>query len=103
MYLWDTSQQKILRMLEEHEGFVRERAFAYDGMSFATACDDGSVRVWTRDGKLQSILPGHENGATALAFLSDSSLLFTGDGIGIVRLWDISTRQILFSLPARRP
>ena len=100
IYLWDTSEHKILGLLEGHEGYVRDIAFAYDGMSLATACNDGIVRIWERDGQLRTTLPGHEKGATALAFLSDSSLLFTGDGIGIIRLWDISTEQILFSLPA---
>jgi WD40 repeat protein len=100
IYLWDISQQKILRSLEGHERYVSAIIPAYDGMSFATACDDGIVRIWTRDGELQTTLAGHENGATALAFLSDSSLLFTGDGVGIIRLWDISTGKILFSLLA---
>jgi WD40 repeat protein len=100
IYLWDTSQQKILRSLEGHEGYVPDIASAYDGTSFATACKDGKVRIWNRDGELQTILAGHENSATALTFLSDSSLLFTGDGVGIIRLWDISTGKILFSLPA---
>lgn len=100
IYLWDTSEQKILSSLEGHEGYVRDIAFANDGMSLATACNDGIVRIWERDGQLRTTLPGHEKGATALTFLSDSSLLFTGDGIGIIRLWDISTGQILFSFLA---
>lgn len=94
--LWDTVAQKRLKVLEGHQRQVLECAYAHDSKSFATACDDGVVRIWTADGELLMGLPGHGHGARGVAFVS-SSLLLTCDNTGIVRLWNLSTRQVLLS------
>lgn len=93
--LWDTVALKHMKVLE-HQKQVIECTFTRDGRFFATACEDGVARVWTADGELLMGLPGHERGARGVAFVS-SSLLLTCDNIGIVRLWDLSTRQVLLA------
>jgi WD40 repeat protein len=96
LVLWDTIEQKRLKQLEEHQDQVLACAYSQEGRFFATACEDGVVRVWTIDGELLMGLSGHERGARGVAFVT-SSLLLTCDNTGIVRLWDLSTRQVLLA------
>ena len=56
-----------------------------DGNTIVASTDVTDVLVWQLDLDRVSKLPGHEEGALALAFAGDGRAIFTGDGVGTVR------------------
>ena len=97
VYLWDTIHHTLLCELKGYEGCIGPAVYAPNSTCFATACDDDTVRIWASTGDLIAALPGHKDGVRDLVFASTSSLLFTGDRAGIVRLWDIAHKRIILS------
>ena len=49
--------------------------------------DDGTIRVWSADGKLLRTLRGHEDEVNSLAFDPDSTKLYSGSSDGVVKVW----------------
>src|SRR5438094_8789830 len=64
-----------------------------DANVLISASDDGTIRLWDLDSRtaLGPPLGGHESGAQAVAV--NSSLIVTGDGLGVLHGWDLITRR----------
>ncbi len=93
--LWNASNGQLLRTLEGHTEAVLCLAFSPDGSLVASGSADGTVRVRSTTGDaLAPPLVGHEFGATAVAFVDDQRL-FTTDGTGYVRLYEVSTGTLV--------
>ncbi len=52
-----------------------------------TAAGDGSVRLWSDEGRLVSALPGQESAVLEIAFSSDGSMFATSQDDGPVRVF----------------
>lgn len=64
-------------------------AVSPDGLTFATGCRDGTIRLFdTRSFAVRALLTGHTNAVTHLAFAPDGHTLASADRSGVVRLWD---------------
>lgn len=88
--LWDW-QENTSRVLP-HGGYVRNLAWAPDGQSVATACDDGFARLWdARTGQILGRPMGHQSRVYAVAFSPDGSLVATASSDSTSRLWDART------------
>ena len=75
-------------------------AFAPDGKTAATACDDGLIRIYnTADGALLRTLQGHTEAVLALDFTPDGSRLATAASDLTLRLWDPVSGHSLLRLP----
>ncbi|MFA3877724.1 toll/interleukin-1 receptor domain-containing protein [Streptomyces sp. MMCC 100] len=84
-------------------GAARAVAFSPRGRLLAAA-SDGGVRLFdTLTGRAVSTLPGHREGARAVAFTADGGLLAVGDSAGRVRLWDMSDGNRPEPLGSARP
>ncbi|GIW78204.1 MAG: hypothetical protein KatS3mg105_0011 [Gemmatales bacterium] len=70
-------------------------AFAPDGRSFTVAYSDRSVRIWGIDGKLQHVLKGHNQPASAVAYSTDGRLLASAAANSVILLWDCKTGKLL--------
>lgn len=90
VYVFDRRRTVALTRYLQHPAPVRAVAFGPDPETQATACDDGTVRVW-RDGECVQTLTGHAGWVRALDFTPDGRTLVTGGYDRTVRLWDTAT------------
>ncbi len=83
----------------KHAAEVSRVAFAPDGGSLATTCEDGLVRLWNLStGKESLTLKGHHGPPSHLAFFPDGRRLATGSGDNTIKLWNLETRQEMLSV-----
>jgi WD40 repeat protein/serine/threonine protein kinase len=79
-------------------------AFSEDGSRAASVAFDGTLAIWDPSSfQLIDSFKGHMLGAHAVAFSPDGRRLATGGGGGreVVKLWDVSTRRELLTLPGQ--
>ncbi|MGG6241198.1 hypothetical protein ACQ4N7_21450 [Nodosilinea sp. AN01ver1] len=86
--LW-TFQGERKRFFTAHQDDIREVDFSADGLTIATASDDGTVGLWDLFGKAKagSPLTGHQAGVNSVRFSPDRQWLASGSDDGSVRLW----------------
>jgi WD40 repeat protein len=91
--LWDVAAAKeSARFKEDTKSSIRSLAFRPDGQMLASACFDGSIRLWDRTtGTLAATLTGHTKPVYALCFSSDGKTLASGSADKTVQLWDVAT------------
>lgn len=79
-----------------HGGTVQAAVFSWDGITIATAGDDGVVRLWdARTGARQRTLYGHTNQTMGVAFDPLNERLATASSDNTVRLWTRTGEEIL--------
>ncbi|MFT7486443.1 MAG: WD40 repeat protein, partial [Candidatus Paceibacteria bacterium] len=106
----DPTTGEILRVIEAPPTRIASCLIIDDGR-VVTKSDDGTTRLWPRDGGEPTVLPGKAgenllrgNAKGNLPVSSrDSTRLVTGDGGGL-HLWDVeSAREITLLLPSTEP
>ena len=83
------------RTLSGHNTRITSLAFSETGDLFASASEDGVVRVRNLK-RPRTYLPlsGLGTGATTVAFSSDGRTLLTGGQDGMIRLWSLPEAQV---------
>jgi WD40 repeat protein len=86
---------RMQRMLSGHNSRITSLAFAATGDLFASASEDGVVRVRNLK-RPRTYLPlnGLATGATSVAFSNDGRTLLTGGQDGVIRLWSLPEAQV---------
>jgi WD40 repeat protein len=71
------------------------------GTRLFLACQDGYIRILETEYFNQiGEFFAHENGATSIAFHTDSKQLITGGKDAILRIWNLETTQQIKAIPA---
>jgi WD40 repeat protein len=127
LHLFDTTTGKVIHALREGGNTLTQAndgrqtcgvtsvAFSPNGSSLASGELNGNVSLWnTKTGDLIATLPGQadepcygtepqpldpSSAVQAVSFSPDGRLLASQDGYGVVRVWQISTRSVVYTLP----
>jgi WD40 repeat protein len=71
-------------------------AIRADGLQAASASNDNTVRIWSLPaGECVSILSGHSEGATCVAFAPHGRHVISGSWDRTLRVWDLATGACL--------
>ncbi len=77
---------------------VNSIAFSIDNARMATACADGTIKLWTiPDGKLLSAFKGHTGSVLALRFTNNDQTLVSIGEDKAVNFWDAKSGTLLVS------
>ena len=106
--LWNPRTGKLVHTLAGHTEPVMSIAYSPDGLTFASgAFDESKIRLWTWTGQLvrtigtsellRGVGPG-QNGVMSVAYSPDGNILASGAYDGTIRLWDLHTGKLLFTL-----
>ncbi|XP_047106293.1 cilia- and flagella-associated protein 52-like [Schistocerca piceifrons] len=89
--VWDAKALKELLRITVLNLTCASIVFTCDGKSIISGWNDGVIRGFTRrTGKLQFDIPyAHNLGVTALAITVCGSRLISGDGEGLIRIWEM--------------
>ena len=75
------------RPIPTHQGHVRSVSWTSDGQTLATGGEDGSVKLWKRDGSLINKILTHQGSVRSVSWTSDGQILTTGGQDGLIKLW----------------
>lgn len=98
--LWDWEKDWLCtQVFEGHSHFVMMTKFnTKDTNTFASACLDRTVRVWSLDSSRSNFtLEGHERGVNCVDYCSsgDKPYLVSGADDRTVKIWDYHTKAVL--------
>ncbi|MEE4195871.1 MAG: serine/threonine-protein kinase [Anaerolineae bacterium] len=119
VYLFDAITGETVRKIKGHSDYVSDVAFSFDGRILASLGAGGDLKLWdAASGDVISILDGQVSNLWSIAFSPKSLVLATGSNVGdrssnlwdpdneftdpggdgAVRLWDISSGELLHIL-----
>ncbi len=105
--LWNRAGKEIAT-LSSHESSISSVAFSPDGKFVLTGSEDNTAKLWDLTGKEIRHFVGHQErvtgmtvvkssseGVTSVAFSPDGKYVLTGSEDNMVKLWDLTGRELL--------
>lgn len=103
IFLYNSLDGSLVRVLRGHEGAVTAVAFSPDGTKLASGDEFGVIRIWNvADGTVSHERGAHEAKVTGLLFSPDGSLLVSAGYEYRVKVWGTEDWSLVrqFSKPA---
>ena len=98
--MWNIPQQQHIATLEhitdQSRSQVKDLTFSPDGQLLATV--GIHVKLWDVSNQAELTTLRHDDWVFTVAFSPNGQLLATGDNKGIVKIWDVQTRQVIAQL-----
>lgn len=92
--VWDVSSGKRFAVMR-HPGTVHGVAFnPENNTELATACSDGTIRIFDNRAVLAKELVGHNDGVYALAYSPDGKFLVSVSKDRSVRIWNLTHDEV---------
>ncbi len=79
----------------DHDDRVQKVAFSPDGSRFATACDDGTARIFDPRTGTELARLDHGGPVTSAVFSPDGSLIATGGEDGWARVFEATPEMLI--------
>ena len=93
--IWNTTDGKLIKEIEAHEGAVTQVAVSPDGKTIVTSGADKKIKLWNaEDGKLIKEIVAHDGAVTCFSVSADSKSLITGGDDKKVKIWDVKTGKL---------
>ena len=98
--LWDLATGTPLKQFRKQIKTVTAIAISDAGDRIATVnANESTIHLWnTRTKALEGVLPGHSGAITTLKFSHDGQFLISGSDEPAIKIWNLSTRQVLTTL-----
>ena len=94
--LWDLATNAIVAEKTDFGKQVKAVAFSADGSIVVST--PGALRVWRMEDNSSEQFPNPGRDIRCIALSPDSSLLASGHGIGVVKVWNISNKKRMRTL-----
>ena len=96
--IWDASNGTLLLIWQGHPDGNFSITYSHDGSYILSRCKDGSIQVRdTYNGKLvRELIKAHEDCVTSICFSPDDTYFVSGSQDETIRVWNISTEELLF-------
>ncbi|TDC93328.1 serine/threonine-protein kinase [Actinomadura sp. 7K507] len=92
--MWNVATRRRTAVLRSPEGSMSSFAFAPDGRTVATACENAEVTLWDMASRrIAASLSGHTDRITQVAFSADGKRLVSGSRDRQIRVWDAAARR----------
>lgn len=99
MKLWRDETFKELKTIKAHGAPIIDVVSSPDGMSMATASQDGKIKIWSLpDCECVGELTGHLGAALGVDYSPDGKLLVSAGYDKTVRVWDPVDEELLITL-----
>jgi WD40 repeat protein/serine/threonine protein kinase len=100
--LWDLQRyQAIAPLADAGQGQVYSARFV-GTEQVLTACGDGAIRLWDREGNLRHRYEGSSRFVADATLTSDGAMVIGGGGDGMLRFWDVASERLLWAMPAHQ-
>jgi WD40 repeat protein/uncharacterized caspase-like protein len=97
--LWDLATGKELRRFQGHSSSVTQIALSNDKRLLAQGTWGDYITVWNLVDVQQTRILKGRSFTTAVALSANAKTLATGEGYGLVELWETATGRLNYSLP----